>query len=55
VPVAAATIGTQDGLLHPGEASALLLGALVTVAIATLGGSLAARTRTVQGGETAAG
>jgi Kef-type K+ transport system membrane component KefB len=55
VPVAAATIGTQDGLLHPGEASALLLGALITVAIATLGGSLSARTRTVQGGETPAG
>jgi Kef-type K+ transport system membrane component KefB len=55
VPVAAATIGTQDGLLHPGEASALLLGALITVAIATLGGSLSARTRTVQGGEIPAG
>jgi Kef-type K+ transport system membrane component KefB len=55
VPVAAATIGTQDGLLHPGESSALLLGALITVAIATLGGSLSARTHIVQGGETPAG
>ncbi|WP_269936608.1 cation:proton antiporter [Arthrobacter sp. HY1533] len=35
VPVAAATIGIQQGLLQPGEASALILGALVTVAVAT--------------------
>lgn len=35
VPVAAATLGTQLGLLEPGEDTALLLGALVTVAVAT--------------------
>lgn len=40
VPVAAATIGTQTGVLHPGESSALLLSALVTIAIAVVGGSL---------------
>jgi Kef-type K+ transport system membrane component KefB len=43
VPVAAATIGTQQGLLRPGEASALLLGAVITIALATVGGSLSAR------------
>ena len=43
VPVAAATIGTQLHVLVPGEASALMLGALVSIAIAVLGGSLAAR------------
>ena len=36
VPVAAATLGTQAHLLHPGEAAALLLGALVAIAAATL-------------------
>jgi Kef-type K+ transport system membrane component KefB len=44
VPVAAVTVGTQLGLLHPGEASALVLGALITIALATAGGSLAVRT-----------
>lgn len=43
VPVAAATIGTQLHLLAPGEAAALLLGALVTIGVAVLGGGLAAR------------
>jgi Kef-type K+ transport system membrane component KefB len=43
VPVSAVTIGTQLGLLQRGEASALVLGALVTVGLATLGGSLAVR------------
>ncbi|RNL81324.1 cation:proton antiporter [Nocardioides marmorisolisilvae] len=43
VPVAAATVGEQLGVLVPGEASALMLGALVSIAIAVLGGSLAAR------------
>ncbi|MCW2855879.1 MAG: cation:proton antiporter [Marmoricola sp.] len=43
VPVAAATIGQQLGVLVPGEASALMLGALVSIAIAVLGGSMAAR------------
>jgi Kef-type K+ transport system membrane component KefB len=55
VPVAAATIGTQNGLLHPGEASALLLGALITLAVATVGGAFAQRAGLVQPTETAAG
>ena len=41
VPVAAATVGAQIGVLQPGEGPALLLGALVTVAAAALGGSRA--------------
>jgi Kef-type K+ transport system membrane component KefB len=48
VPVAAATIGGQLGLLEPGEASALVLGALVTVAVAVAGGSLAVRAGLVE-------
>lgn len=36
VPVAAATIGTSLGVLAPGEAAALLLGALVTIAALSL-------------------
>jgi len=43
VPVAAATIGTQLGVLRPGEAAALMLGALVTIGLAVLGGGLAVR------------
>jgi Kef-type K+ transport system membrane component KefB len=43
VPVAAVTVGTQQHLLSPAEASALLLGALVTIAVATVGGTLAVR------------
>jgi Kef-type K+ transport system membrane component KefB len=43
VPVAAATIGTQLHVLVPGEASALMLGALVSIAVAVAGGGLAAR------------
>jgi Kef-type K+ transport system membrane component KefB len=43
VPVAAATIGGRLGVLRPGEASALMLGALVTIGLAVLGGGLAAR------------
>jgi Kef-type K+ transport system membrane component KefB len=43
VPVAAATIGGQLGLLEAGEGSALVLGALVTLAVAVAGGSLAVR------------
>jgi Kef-type K+ transport system membrane component KefB len=43
VPVAASTIGAQSGLLRPGEPAALLLGALVTIAVAVLAGSIAAR------------
>ncbi len=47
VPVAAATIGTQNGLLQAGEASALILGALVTIAAAVVGGSLAVKADSV--------
>jgi Kef-type K+ transport system membrane component KefB len=43
VPVAAAAVGTQLKVLAPGEPAALILGALVTIAIATVGGSLAVR------------
>jgi Kef-type K+ transport system membrane component KefB len=43
VPVAAATIGEQLGVLRPGESSALMLGALVTIGLAVLGGVLASR------------
>ena len=43
VPVAAATIGSEQHLLAPGEASALILGALVTIAVASVAGRLAAR------------
>jgi Kef-type K+ transport system membrane component KefB len=41
VPVAAASIGTQLGLLLPGEPSALILGALVTIAASVFAGSRA--------------
>jgi Kef-type K+ transport system membrane component KefB len=43
VPVAAATIGSQLGVLRPGESAALILGGLVTVAAAVVGGGLATR------------
>ena len=43
VPVAAATIGTQEHLLAPGEASALIFGALLTIACTSIAGALAAR------------
>ena len=43
VPVAAATVGVQLGLLAPGEPAALLLGALVTVVFTAVGASWAVR------------
>jgi Kef-type K+ transport system membrane component KefB len=43
VPVAAATLGTQQHLLAPGESSALMLGALITIASTSMAGVLAAR------------
>jgi Kef-type K+ transport system membrane component KefB len=43
VPVAAATIGSEEHLLHPGEASALMLGAILTIAATSVAGALAAR------------
>ncbi|MGG5174553.1 cation:proton antiporter [Pseudarthrobacter sp. J1763] len=39
VPVAAATVGNQLGVLQPGEPAALVLGALVTIAAAAIAGS----------------
>jgi Kef-type K+ transport system membrane component KefB len=43
VPVAAATLGTEQHLLAPGEPSALMLGALITVAATSIAGVLAGR------------
>lgn len=43
VPVAAATVGTQLHVLAPGEASAMMLGAIVAIALAVAGSSLAVR------------
>jgi Kef-type K+ transport system membrane component KefB len=43
VPVAAATLGTEQHLLAPGESSALMLGALITVATTSIAGAFAAR------------
>ena len=43
VPVAAATIGTEQHLLAPGEASALMFGALLTIAATSVAGALEAR------------
>lgn len=50
VPVAAATLGTEQHLLAPGEPSALILGALVTVAVTPVAGTLAARRMVRSGG-----
>jgi len=44
VPVSAATLGTQLQLLRPGEAAALLLGALLTIAAATIAGRASSST-----------
>jgi Kef-type K+ transport system membrane component KefB len=43
VPVAAVTVGTRLGILVEGEASALMLGALITIAVAVVGGAEGAR------------
>jgi Kef-type K+ transport system membrane component KefB len=43
VPVAAAAIGTAEHLLAPGEPAALMFGALLTIAAASIAGRLAAR------------
>lgn len=42
VPVAAATIGTEGHLLAPGEGSALMLGAVLTIASTSIAGGIAA-------------
>ena len=49
VPIAAATLATQLNLLAPGEAPALIHGALVTVAISTVAGGLVARSSSGRG------
>jgi Kef-type K+ transport system membrane component KefB len=43
VPVAAATLGTQLHKLRPGEPAALMMGALVTIAVASGCGAVLAR------------
>ena len=43
VPVAAATIGTEEHLLKAGEPAALMLGALLTIASTSIAGVLATR------------
>lgn len=43
VPVAAATLATQLGLLGPGEAPAMILGALITIGVTVLAGAVEAR------------
>jgi Kef-type K+ transport system membrane component KefB len=43
VPVAAATVGTEEHLLLPGEPAALMLGAIVTIAATSVAGVLAGR------------
>ncbi|MEB3981578.1 cation:proton antiporter [Mycobacterium sp. 663a-19] len=53
VPVAAATIGTEEHLLAAGEASALMFGALLTIASTSIAGALAARGRTAATAATA--
>jgi Kef-type K+ transport system membrane component KefB len=47
VPVAAATLGTEQHLLAAGEPSALMLGALLTIAVTSVAGVLAARAHRV--------
>jgi Kef-type K+ transport system membrane component KefB len=47
VPVAAATLGTEQHLLAAGEPSALMLGALVTIASTSVAGAVAARRQSV--------
>ena len=41
VPVAAVTIGTQSNLLLPGEAAALIIGALITIGVSAIPGGRA--------------
>jgi Kef-type K+ transport system membrane component KefB len=48
VPVAAATIGTEEHLLNVGEPSALMLGALLTIGATSIGGALAARRQSAE-------
>jgi Kef-type K+ transport system membrane component KefB len=48
VPVAAATVGTEEHLLTAGEPSALMFGALLTIASTSVAGVLAARGQTTE-------
>jgi hypothetical protein len=52
--VAAATIGTEEHLLVTGEASAMMLGALLTIAATSIAGALAARGSAAKADEPAA-
>ena len=54
VPVAAATIGTEEHLLAAGEPAALIFGALLTIAATSIAGALAARGQTGAKAEPAA-
>jgi Kef-type K+ transport system membrane component KefB len=47
VPVAAATVGTSLNVLLPGESAALILGALLTIAVASIAGGSVARKQPV--------
>jgi Kef-type K+ transport system membrane component KefB len=47
VPVAAATLGTEQNLLSPGEPAALILGALVTIGATSIAGGFAKRAQKV--------
>ncbi|MEV0789369.1 cation:proton antiporter [Kribbella sp. NPDC050459] len=49
VPVAAATVGTSLHVLQPGESSALILGALITIAVSAVAGGIAVRHGLVAG------
>jgi Kef-type K+ transport system membrane component KefB len=48
VPVAAATLGTQKHLLAPGEPSALMLGALLTIGVTSVASVIAASRKPAQ-------
>lgn len=54
VPVAAATLGTEQKLLAPGEPSALILGAVITIAVTSIASVIAARGQ-VRASDTAPG
>ncbi|BBZ36859.1 cation:proton antiporter [Mycolicibacterium confluentis] len=47
VPIAAATLGTEDHLLAPGEPAALMLGALVTIAAVSIANRVARHRRRI--------
>ncbi|WP_067695296.1 cation:proton antiporter [Nocardia jejuensis] len=55
VPVAAVTVGTQLGVLKPGESSALMLGALITVAATAWAARRAARSQSAEGNRSTEG